>query len=75
MRRNGPRCQHIVGLAVLGAHRILDNEGELRVTNPELVKASADDLAQAWPLSRSHPGHIAAAIPASHAEALPPFKP
>lgn len=39
--------QHIAGLSVLGAQRILDNEGELRVTIPELVKTSADDLAPA----------------------------
>lgn len=39
--------QHIVGLTVLGAQRILDREGELRVTIPEPVKASADDLAPA----------------------------
>jgi uncharacterized protein YuzE len=39
--------QHIVGLTVLGAQRILDNEGELRVTIPEPVKASVDDLAPA----------------------------
>jgi type I restriction enzyme M protein len=60
MRRNGPRCPRIVGLAVLSAQHILDNEVELQ---PELVKASADDLAPAWLLSRSHPGHIAAATP------------
>ena len=37
----------IVGLTVLGAQTILDNEGELRVTIPEPVKASAGDLAPA----------------------------
>lgn len=42
-----PGSQHIVGLTVLGAQRILDREGELRVTIPESVKASADDLAPA----------------------------
>jgi hypothetical protein len=45
--RYAPGSQRIVGLFVLGAQRILDNEGELRVTIPEAVKASADDLAQA----------------------------
>lgn len=39
--------QQIVGLTVLGAQRILDREGELRVTIPESVKASADELAPA----------------------------
>jgi hypothetical protein len=37
----------IVGLAVLGAQRILDRDGELRVTIPKSVKVSADDLAAA----------------------------
>lgn len=39
--------QRIVGLTVLGAQRILDRDGELWVTIPESVKASADDLAPA----------------------------
>ncbi|MDQ2631119.1 MAG: DUF2283 domain-containing protein [Actinomycetota bacterium] len=46
--RYAPGSQRIVGLTVLGAQRILDNEGELRVTIPEPVKASADDLAPAF---------------------------
>lgn len=45
--RYAPGSQQIVGLTVLGAQRILDNEGELRITIPEPVKASADDLAPA----------------------------
>jgi len=45
--RYAPGSQRVVGLTVLGAQRILDNEGELRVTIPEPVKASADDLAPA----------------------------
>jgi hypothetical protein len=45
--RYAPGSQRIIGLTVLGAQRILDNEGELRVTIPEPVKASADDLAPA----------------------------
>lgn len=45
--RYAPGSQRIVGLTVLGVQRILDNEGELRVTIPEPVKASADDLAPA----------------------------
>lgn len=47
MLRYAPGSQRIVGLTVLGAQRILDKEGELRVTIPEPVKASADDLAPA----------------------------
>lgn len=39
--------RRIVGLTVLGAQRILDRDGELRVTIPESVKASAADLAPA----------------------------
>lgn len=45
--RYAPGTQHIVGLTVLGAQRILDRDGELLVTIPESVKASADDLAPA----------------------------
>lgn len=39
--------QEIVGLTVLGAQRMLDRDGELRITIPESVKASADELAPA----------------------------
>ncbi|MFT3866637.1 MAG: DUF2283 domain-containing protein [Solirubrobacterales bacterium] len=39
--------QQIVGLTILGARHILDRDGELLVTVPESVKASADDLAPA----------------------------
>lgn len=39
--------QRIVGLTVLGAQAILDRDGELRITIPESVEASADDLAPA----------------------------
>ena len=46
--RYAPGSRHIVGLTVLGAQRILDREGELRVTIPESVKASADELAPAF---------------------------
>lgn len=42
-----PGTQRIVGLTVLGAQAILDRDGELRITMPELAKASADDLAPA----------------------------
>jgi uncharacterized protein YuzE len=45
--RYAPGAQRIVGLTVFGAQRILDRDGELRVTIPESVKASADDLAPA----------------------------
>lgn len=42
-----PGTQRIVGLTILGAQRILDRDGELRVTIPDSVKASAKDLAPA----------------------------
>jgi uncharacterized protein YuzE len=42
-----PGTQRIVGLAALGAQAILDRDGELRITIPESVKVSADDLAPA----------------------------
>jgi uncharacterized protein YuzE len=45
--RYAPGSQRIVGLTILGTQRILDREGELRMTIPESVKASADDLAPA----------------------------
>lgn len=45
--RYAPRTHEIVGLTVLGAQRILDRDGELRITIPESIKASADDLAPA----------------------------
>lgn len=43
-----PCTQRIVGLTVLSARAILDRDGELHVTMPGLVKASADDLAPAF---------------------------
>jgi uncharacterized protein YuzE len=45
--RYEPGTQRIVGLTILGAQRILDRDGELRVTIPDSVKASAKDLAPA----------------------------
>jgi uncharacterized protein YuzE len=45
--RYAPGTQQIVGLTILGAQRILDRDGDLHVTIPESVKASADDLAPA----------------------------
>jgi uncharacterized protein YuzE len=42
-----PGTQRIVGLTVLGPQAILDRDGELRITIPETVRASADDLASA----------------------------
>ena len=45
--RYAPGTQQIVGLTVLGAQRILDRDGELRIMVPESVKASGDDLAPA----------------------------
>jgi uncharacterized protein YuzE len=45
--RYAPGTQRIIGLTVLGAQRILDRDGDLYVTIPEPVKASAEDLAPA----------------------------
>jgi len=45
--RYAPGTQRIIGLTVLGAQRILDRDGDLYVTIPESVKASAEDLAPA----------------------------
>jgi uncharacterized protein YuzE len=45
--RYEPGTQNIVGLTVLGARRILDRDGNLTVTIPEPIKASADELAPA----------------------------
>ena len=45
--RYAPGTSRIVGLTVLGAQRILDRDSELRVTIPESIKATADDLAPA----------------------------
>jgi uncharacterized protein YuzE len=45
--RYAPGTQRIIGLTVLGAQRILDRDGDLYVTIPESVRASAEDLAPA----------------------------
>jgi uncharacterized protein YuzE len=45
--RFAPGTQRIVGLTVLSAQALLDRDGELRITIPESVKTSADDLAPA----------------------------
>jgi uncharacterized protein YuzE len=45
--RYAPGTQEIVGLTVLGPRRILDRDGNLTVTIPEPVEASAEDLAPA----------------------------
>jgi hypothetical protein len=45
--RYAPGTQRIVGLTVLGIQHILDRDGELCVTIPKSVTASADDLAPA----------------------------
>ncbi len=42
-----PGTRRIVGLTVLGPRRILDRDGNLRITIPESIEASADDLAPA----------------------------
>jgi uncharacterized protein YuzE len=45
--RYAPGTQSIVGLTVVGARRLLARDGNLTVTIPEPVEASADDLAPA----------------------------
>jgi uncharacterized protein YuzE len=45
--RYAPGTQTIVGLTILGARRLLDRDGNLTVTIPEPIAASADDLAPA----------------------------
>lgn len=42
--RYAPGTRRIVGLTVLGAKRILDRDGELRVAMPRLATVSAGDL-------------------------------
>ena len=42
-----PGTQRIVGLTVINARWLLDRDGFVRVTVPEIVAASADDLAPA----------------------------
>lgn len=45
--RYAPGTQEIVGLTILNPRRILDRDGNLTVTIPEPIEASADDLAPA----------------------------
>jgi hypothetical protein len=45
--RYAPGTQSIVGLTVVGARRLLDRDGNLTVTIPEPIEASAGDFAQA----------------------------
>lgn len=45
--RFAPGTHRIVGLTVLNARALLDREGRLIVPVPEMVEASADELAQA----------------------------
>lgn len=45
--RYAPGTQHIVGLTVIGARRVIARDGRLVVTVPETVEASAEDLAAA----------------------------
>lgn len=40
-----PGTQRIVGLTVINARWLLDRDGHVRVTVPETLAASADDLA------------------------------
>lgn len=45
--RYAPGTSRIVGLTVLGARRILAQDGHLAVTVPETVETTAEDLASA----------------------------
>jgi uncharacterized protein YuzE len=45
--RYAPGTNRIVGLTVLGAQRVLKQEGRLAVTLPETVEATAEALAPA----------------------------
>lgn len=47
MLRFAPGERRIVGLTVVGAKLLLDRDGQLTVTMPEQVRASADVLAPA----------------------------
>jgi len=46
--RYAPKTQTIVGLTVVGARRLLERDGNLTITIPEPIEASADDLAPAF---------------------------
>jgi uncharacterized protein YuzE len=45
--RYAPGTNRVVGLTVLGARHILERDGHLAVTVPEIVETSAEDLAPA----------------------------
>lgn len=45
--RFAPGTQHIVGLTIINARHLLERDGRLFVTVPEIVEASAADLAPA----------------------------
>jgi len=45
--RFAPGTQRIVGLTIIGAKHVIDRDGRLVVTVPEIVEASADELAPA----------------------------
>jgi len=45
--RYAPDANQVVGLTVVGARRILQRDGHLRITVPETVETSAEDLAPA----------------------------
>lgn len=40
-----PATQRIVGLTIVNARWLLERDGRLKVTVPEIIEASADDLA------------------------------
>jgi uncharacterized protein YuzE len=45
--RYAPGTHRVVGLTVVGPHKILERDGSLVITVPEPVAASADELAPA----------------------------
>ena len=45
--RFAPGTQRVVGLTIVNARAVLDRDGRLIVTVPEMVEASADELAPA----------------------------
>jgi uncharacterized protein YuzE len=45
--RFAPGTQRIVGLTIINAKHVIDRDGRLVVTVPEIVEASADELAAA----------------------------
>jgi uncharacterized protein YuzE len=45
--RYAPGTRHVVGLTVLGAREILDRDGRVVITVPDIVETTAEQLAPA----------------------------